>query len=165
MPDVAEIEVLEPIPTSSRQERSEQLPSSQPVSSDRGHYSAAAGGACEKFEQGIKGRSQLPSYRTSWERDGVKAEFLNWMCLHVMATWSQYKHKTPTPYDVKNWVRNREKEGCHDLVENRYEQMLHEQAHPEAAQIINTQNAVKSAQAYESILQELRLAKTGEIFR
>lgn len=87
------------------------------------------------------------------------------MCLHVMAGWTQYNHKTPTPYDAKNWVRNREKEGCCDLVENRYDQMLNEQAHPQVAQIINTQNAVKSAQGYDSIMQGLQLAKTGGIFQ
>ena len=164
-PKVAKVEMVEPIPTSSRQEEFEQLPLQQPSAKGRDRNSAAASGACEKFEQGMKGRSHLPSYRTSWERDGVKAEFLNWMCLHVMATWSQYKHKTPTPYDAKNWVRNREKEGCHDLVENRYDQMLNEQAHPQVAQIINIQNAVKSAQGYDSIMQGLQLAKTGGIFR
>ena len=164
-PKVAKVEMVEPIPTSSRQEEFEQLPLQQPSAKGRDRNSAAAGGACEKFEQGVKGRSQLPSYRTSWERDGIKQEFLNWMCLHVMASWTQYKHKTPTPYDAKNWVRNREKEGCHDLVENRYDQMLHEQAHPQVAQIINTQNAVKSAQGYDSIMQGLQLAKTGGIFR
>ncbi len=136
VPEIVKVEVVKPSTTLSSQERSEQLPSPQPTTKGRGYYSAAAGGACEKFEQGIKGRSQLPSYRTTWERDGIKQEFLNWMCLHVMASWTQYKHKTPTPYDAKNWVRNREKEGCHDLVENRYDQMLNEQAHPQVAQII-----------------------------
>ena len=172
--EVAEVEVLESSPIDSSQERPEQLPSSQPVSSGRGDYSSAANSACGKFEQGLKERSRfagcaslshLPAYRTTWERDGIKSDFLNWMCLHVMASWTQYKQKTPTPYDAKNWVRNREKEGCHDLVENRYDQMLHEQANPQAAQIINTQNAVKSAQGYESIMQGLQLAKTGGIFR